>query len=183
MAYIFDAFDEDKTVEDITTYVDTYNTEQELLKTVNFCPLCEIPDSYTLNGNRPIMQLNKVISDVQCENKLGPSAFIKFITKYYNDKTRPFLTNVLHWQNKTAQTLDRPEWLVHDVYIHFSEHVADPWLSRSEALRQTNSMLKRTANTCLTRDGPPNPNTVRTYVELTKLRETLIPKPKAEPLH
>ena len=60
--------------------------------------------------------------------------------------------------------------------MHFSVHVADSWLSRQEALRQTQAMLKRTAATCLTREGPPNPNTVRTFVELTKLIESLAGK-------
>ena len=159
--------------EDCSAYVPTYDTATELNIDAHFCPLCEIPESYTADGTRPIAQLHKVVTDIQAENRLSPSAFILFIAKYYEEKTRPMLLGVLHWQKQNAINLDNPAWPVSDVYTHFSIHVADPWLSRNEALRQTNAMLKRTANTCLTRDGPPNPNTVRTFVELTKLRSLL----------
>lgn len=168
MAFVFD--------EDPSAYVATYDTELELDKEHSFCPLCEIPDGYTHGGMKPIAQLKKVVSDLQIENSLSPSAFILFIQKYYHDKTRPFLHDILHWQNKTSSTISQPIWKVGDIYTHFSVHVSDPWLSRQEALRQTQAMLKRTAATCLTREGPPNPNTVRTFVELTKLRETLAGK-------
>ena len=171
MAFVFD--------EDPSAYVATYDTETELGKEHGFCPLCEVPDGYTFNGMKPIAQLKKVVADLQLENSLSPSAFINFIHKYYHDKTRPFLVDILHWQNKTSTTLSQPVWTVTDIYTHFSVHVADTWLSRQEALRQTQAMLKRTAATCLTREGPPNPNTVRTFVELTKLRESLAGKENA----
>lgn len=168
MAFVFD--------EDPSAYVPTYDTETELGREHSFCPLCEVPDGYTNSGMKPIAQLKKVVADLQLENSLSPSAFISFIHKYYNEKTRPFLVDILQWQNKISSTLSQPIWTVQDIYSHFSVHVADNWLSRQEALRQTQAMLKRTAATCLTREGPPNPNTVRTFVELTKLRETLAGK-------
>lgn len=168
MAFVLD--------DDLSAYIPTYDTELELDKEHHFCPLCEVPDAYMSGGIKPIAQLKKVVADVQFENSLSPSAFIHFIAKYYEEKTRPFLIDILHWQNKNTTTLSKPAWKVSDIYIHFSVHVADNWLNRQEALRQTQAMLKRTASTCLTREGPPNPNTVRTFVELTKLRESLAGK-------
>jgi hypothetical protein len=39
-------------------------------------------------------------------------------------------------------------------------------------------MLQRTANTCMNVEGPPNPNTVKTYIELQKLQKQLrVPEP------
>jgi hypothetical protein len=171
MAFVLD----DPIADDASAYIDTWNTEAELEKEdFEFCPLCEIPESYTtVSGNKPIAQLHKIIDDLKIENKLSPSGFIKFIAKFYNDMTRPQLLNVLHWQKKKAEEISYPIWPTNKVYEHFSKHIADAWLSRQEALRQTNIMLQRTANTCLTRDGPPNPNTIKTFTELTKLRETL----------
>lgn len=159
---------------DCSAYISTWDTEEQLTASNSFCPLCEIPDSFTTSsGNRPIAQLNKVIDDLKAENKLSPAGFVRFVCKYYNEVTRGHLVNVLNWQRQTAESVSEPPWYINDVYSHFSEHVADIWFSRQEALRQTNCMLKRTANTCLTKDGPPNPNTVRTFVELNKLRESL----------
>jgi len=173
MAFVLDS-DPIQEEENLTAYVQTYNTEDELTNATNFCPLCEVPESFTTpSGNKPIAQLHKVIGDLQIENKLSPSAFIKFISKYYNDRVKSQLVNVLHWLEDSHQTISTPEWPVHAIYTHFSQHVADPWLGRQEALRQTNVMLKATGNRCLTNDGPPNQNTVKMFVELSKLRESL----------
>ena len=79
--------------------------------------------------------------------------------------------------NKNEERFDSPSWSLAQVYAHFNDHVADNWLARQEALRQTNVMLQRTANTCLTKDGPPNPNTVKTFIELQKL-QTILRKPE-----
>ena len=156
------------------TYTTTYSTQEELDELSDFCPMCEIPDTYaTPSGNKPIAQLHKVVSDIQTENRLSPAGFVRFVAKYYSDKTQPQLTNVLHWQNKVQTILNHPNWSLAAVYSHFSTHIADPWLSRQEALRQTNVMLRITGNTCLMGDGPPNPNTIKTFVELNKLRESL----------
>ena len=163
----------DELVEETTAYVPTWDTSDQLLLEAIFCPLCEVPDTYSSGGNRPIAQLGKVISDVQVENKLSPVGFLKFIHKYYNEKTRPQLMSVAHWQADTQTTLNQPDWSLQNVHLHFRDHVADSWFSRQEALRQTNVMLQRTANTCLTREGPPNANVIRTFVELNKLREAL----------
>ena len=163
----------DELMEETTIYVPTWDTSDQLLQEISFCPLCEVPDTYSSGGNRPIAQLSKVIADVQIENKLSPVGFLKFIHKYYNEKTRPQLMLVAHWQADVQTTLTHPEWSLKNVHTHFRDHVADSWFSRQEALRQTNVMLQRTANTCLTRDGPPNANVIRTFVELNKLRESL----------
>lgn len=160
--------------DDCTAYVDTWDTAQELERDENFCPLCEIPDSYTtICGNKPIAQLQKVITDVQIENKLSPAGFVRFVAKYYNEKTRPLLTNILYWQKKKEERIEQPFWSIPHIYTHFNTHVADSWLARQEALRQTTVILQRTANTCLTKDGPPNPNTVKTFIELQKLQKML----------
>lgn len=159
--------------EEATVYMPTWDTSEQLLEESTFCPLCEVPDSYSFSGNRPIAQLNKVITDLQVENKLSPVGFLKFIYKYYNEKTKPQLVAVAHWQAEVQEILNGPAWSLQNIHTHFREHVADSWFSRQEALRQTNVMLQRTANTCLTREGPPNANVVRTYVELNKLRESL----------
>jgi hypothetical protein len=183
MAFVLDDADP---LEDTTAFLPTYDTEACLDAAADFCPLCEVPESYTTpTGNKPIAQLHKVIGDLQAENRLSPAGFVRFVQKYYDEKTRPQLVDVLHWQDRHATTLNSPLWPMSVVYQHFTEHTADTWMSRQEALRQTNVLLKRTANTCLTRDGPPNPNTVKTFLELSKLRESLcghfVPVPKEMP--
>lgn len=175
MAFVDDGGD---IADDSTAYIETWDTAQQLEVDGNFCPLCEIPESYTTpSGNKPIAQLHKVISDIQTENKLSPTGFIRFIAKYYAEKTQPVLKSVLYWQKKNEERFDSPSWSLAQVYAHFNDHVADNWLARQEALRQTNVMLQRTANTCLTKDGPPNPNTVKTFIELQKL-QTILRKPE-----
>ena len=177
MAFVGD--DSGDIPDDSTAYVDTWDTAQQLEVDEHFCPLCEIPETFTTaSGNKPIAQLHKVIADVQIENKLSPAGFVRFVGKYYNEKTRPVLVNVLSWQKKKEEKINHPVWSIPQIYAHFSAHVADNWLARQEALRQTTIILQRTANTCLTKDGPPNPNTVKTFIELQKLQKMLrVPEP------
>lgn len=164
---------------DCTAYVAAWDTKEQLEIDDGFCPLCEVSIKYTTSGGyKPMAQLAKVIQDVQAENKLSPKGFIMFVARYYEEKIRSVLVDVLHWQKKKEEKVTKPAWPVESVYRHFNQHVADSWFNRQEALRQTNAMLQRTANTCMNVEGPPNPNTVKTYIELQKLQKQLrVPEP------
>lgn len=156
-----------------SAYVDTYNTLNQLETASDFCPLCEVADTYS-NGSdyQPIAKLKEAIDQAQA-SQMCPATFIRFVFNCYNESVKPYLLELPHWQCGRPSKVSEPEWSLINIYTHFKKHIADPWLFKQEAIRQTEAMVARTAATCLTTEGPPNPNTVRTFNELVKLRESL----------
>lgn len=163
----------DELIEDVVAYIPTWDTAALLSQERVFCPLCQVPDAYTCGGTHPIPQLKMVIADIQAENALDPVGFLQFISYYYETKTRGQLINVSNWAKPGAPKVDKPEWPIEEIHLHFKSHKADPWFVRAEALRQTMAMQERMANTCLMKEGAPSLNGCRTFIELNKLRETL----------
>jgi hypothetical protein len=156
-------------------YVSTWNTKELLKLPSTYCPLCEIDIEYGSSTDKPLKELETCVKQFEKTSR-SPVQFIRAITTLYNEKIRPRIKNILYYipdGSGNVIDVDEPEMTSTELYLHYKTHIKNNWLCEEETTRQVEVMLQRTADTCMTMDGPVNPNSVNTFERLVRIRHML----------
>jgi hypothetical protein len=165
---------EEVNVQEGAAYVSTWNTKELLKIEQKFCPLC-IDIEYGTAFDKPLQHLANAVKDFEKESH-SPVQFIRSITLLYNMKIRQRIVDIKNFTPDGSgeyTEFNEPYMTADEIYQHYKIHKANTWLCNEESIRQVEAMKQRTADTCMTMDGPVNPNSINSYERLIRIGQLL----------